>query len=91
MIQFSKNFRFRETIWPICLPDKAVLDQNAYEDIGMTLAAYGPYAEGQLISKCSLQISQKTNEIVLRISALASRKILNQKKIKALGGIFFKG
>ena len=54
MIQFSKKFRFKETIWPICLPDKAELDQNAYEDIGMVLAAYGPYAEGQLISKCFL-------------------------------------
>ena len=66
MIQSSKNFRFRETIWPICLPDKAELDQNAYEDIGMVLAAYGPYAEGQLISKCffwCLQIYQKPNEI----------------------------
>ena len=57
MIQFSKNFRFRETIWPICLPDKAELDQNAYEDIGMVLAAYGPYAEGQLISKWFFLVS----------------------------------
>ena len=60
MIQFSKKFRFKETIWPICLPDKAELDQNAYEDIGMVLAAYGPYAEGQLISKCFLGVFKST-------------------------------
>ena len=39
-------------------------------------------AKGQLISKMSfwcLQIDQKTNEIFIRISALASEKRLNQK------------
>jgi len=45
VVTIKGKFRFRETIWPICLPDKAELDQNAYEDIGMVLAAYGPYAE----------------------------------------------
>ena len=35
--------------------------------------------EGQLISKCLLGFDQKTNENVLRISALASKKRLNQQ------------
>ena len=39
-------------------------------------------AKGQLISKCPLGVivsTKKTNEIFLRISALASKKRLNQK------------
>ena len=42
-----------------------------------------PYAKGQLISKClfgAIISTKKTNEIILRISALASKNSLNQKK-----------
>ena len=42
--------RFIETIWPICLPDKAEFDQNTYEDIGMILAGYGPAELGEILT-----------------------------------------
>ena len=42
--------------------------------------------KGQLISKCSFGVfksPKKTNEIFLRISALASKKEVKSKKIRA--------
>ena len=83
MIQFSKHFRFRETIWPICLPDKAELDQNAYEDIGMVLAAYGTYAEelggqGEVLTEVFTGQNDKFCSAIYRsINIISTHSIIN--------------
>ena len=37
----SHNFRFRNTIWPICLPEVASNKTNEWQQKRLTLAAYG--------------------------------------------------
>ena len=37
----SHNFRFRNTIWPICLPEEASNKTNEWHQKRLTLAAYG--------------------------------------------------
>ena len=66
-------------------PEKKAKKRGALSDVGTFLessVAGNSSGKGQLILKCPfgcLQIDQKTNEIFVRISALASKKRSNPK------------
>ena len=56
--------------------------QQAMHLLWHYMAVPSPFPKGQFISKCPLGVivsTKKNNEIFLRISALASKKRLNQK------------
>lgn len=50
IVELRGRFSFKENVWPICIPEKAESNKDAYKNTEMTLLGYGPAKKGEILT-----------------------------------------
>jgi len=60
IVTIRGRLRFKENVWPICIPDKAEDDQDKYKGKELTILGYGPADKGEILTQEQITVRKST-------------------------------